>query len=102
MAAAKSAMTTAQVAEEFETTPRQLRKFLRSDQGPGRVGKGARYSLPGTKRELTALRKAFNAWSAAAEQAKADKTTETVDEVDSDNEDIEPTDDELDEIDDEA
>lgn len=102
MAAAKTPMTTAQVADEFGTTPRELRKFLRSNYGPGKVGKGARYSLPGTKRELITLRKGFDAWSAAGEKTKSDKATEAVDEVDSDNEDIEPSDEELDEIDDEV
>lgn len=65
--------TTAQLAETFETTPRTLRKFLRSqDMG---VGKGSRYALPGTKREVTALQKRFNTW-VEAQAPKADPEVE--------------------------
>lgn len=68
------ASTTAQIAEAFNTTPRTLRKFLRSDEsGIESVGKGARYALPGSKRELTALQKRFDAWVEAREA----KETET-------------------------
>lgn len=57
------AHTTATLATEFETTPRELRKFLRSDaSGVEGVGKGARYALPGGKREVAAMRKRFDAW----------------------------------------
>ena len=59
-------MTTAQIATEFDTTPRTLRKFLRSNEsGIEAVGKGSRYALPSSKRDLTALRKRFDAWEAA-------------------------------------
>lgn len=71
-------MTTAQVAEALETTPRELRKFLRSqDSG---VGKGARYALPGTAREIAKIKKQFIAWDAA----KAPKVEES-DETDSED-----------------
>lgn len=57
------AHTTSTLAVEFDTTPRELRKFLRSDaSGVEGVGKGSRYALPGSKREVTALRKRFDAW----------------------------------------
>jgi predicted transcriptional regulator len=56
-------MTTADIATELATTPRTLRKFLRSE-GRG-VGKGARYALPGSKREVAALAKRFTAWDEA-------------------------------------
>jgi hypothetical protein len=57
------AQTTTTLAAEFETTPRTLRKFLRSaDMG---VGKGSRYALPTSKREVTALKKQFDAWDEA-------------------------------------
>lgn len=67
-----NALTTAQIATEFDTTPRTLRKFLRaSDMG---VGKGSRYALPGTKRDLAAMRKRFDAWIAAtAKPVEADE-----------------------------
>jgi hypothetical protein len=56
-------MTTAQIATAIDTTPRELRKFLRSE-GQG-VGKGSRYALPSSKRELASLTKRFNAWTEA-------------------------------------
>ena len=55
--------TTATLAADFDTTPRTLRKFLRSaDMG---VGKGSRYALPTSKREVNALKKQFLAWDEA-------------------------------------
>lgn len=72
-------MTTAQVAEEFGTDARTLRKFLRSDaSGIEGVGKGARYALPGTKRELNTLRKRFTEWTAEKEKpAEVEAEVET-------------------------
>lgn len=73
-------MTTAQLATDFDTTPRTLRKFLRSDaSGIESVGKGSRYALPGSKREVNALRKRFDAWrdaQAEARKAHADDAPE--------------------------
>ncbi len=58
--------TTATLATELNTTPRELRKFLRSpDSGIESVGKGSRYALPNSKREVASLRKKFDAYSAA-------------------------------------
>lgn len=55
--------TTATLATEFETDPRTLRKFLRSpESGVEAVGKGSRYALPSSKREVAAMRKRFDAW----------------------------------------
>lgn len=66
-------MTTAQIATEFATTPRELRKFLRSDaSGIAPVGKGARYALPSSKREVAALGKRFAAWTEAKSTDKVD------------------------------
>lgn len=65
-----STMTTTDLAAQLETTPRELRKFLRSDaSGIESVGKGSRYALPGSKREVAALAKRFAAWT----EAKAPK-----------------------------
>lgn len=59
-------MTTTELATNFDTTPRELRKFLRSDDsGIESVGKGARYALPSSKRELNALQKRFKSWTEA-------------------------------------
>jgi predicted transcriptional regulator len=75
-------MTTAEVAAELDTTPRTLRKYLRSaDRG---VGKGARYSLPATKREMASLRKKFAAWGEDEAAKKADKAQSAGIEIDED------------------
>ena len=61
---AATIMTTAEVAAEFGTTPRELRKFLRSEQGMNAtVGKGKRWGIE--KRQLRGLRTRFDAWSSA-------------------------------------
>jgi hypothetical protein len=62
-------ITTAELAATIDTTPRTLRKFLRAE-GNG-VGKGSRYALPATKRDITAMAKRFAAWNSAQEAAKA-------------------------------
>lgn len=55
--------TTASLAATLDTTPRELRKFLRSqDRG---VGKGSRYSLDLNARSIATMRKEFDAWQAA-------------------------------------
>jgi hypothetical protein len=67
-------MTTTEVAAEFGTDPKTLRKFLRSDaSGIEKVGKGARYSLPSSKRELTALRKRYAKWDEARTAPNTDE-----------------------------
>lgn len=69
-------MTTTALATEFDTTPRTLRKFLRSNEsGIESVGKGSRYALPSSKREVASLRKRFDAW----ELAKAPQVDEAPD-----------------------
>lgn len=70
--------TTATLAAEFDTTPRELRKFLRSAEMG--VGKGSRYALPATKREVASLRKRFDDWS-AAKAAKVEDEAPEVDET---------------------
>lgn len=67
-------MTTTELAAAIDTTPRTLRKFLRSE-GAG-VGKGSRYALPSSKREVASLSKRFAEWDAARTPAP-----EAVDEV---------------------
>jgi predicted transcriptional regulator len=67
-------MTTAQLATELDTTPRTVRKFLRS-QGQG-VGKGSRYALPSNKREVAKMRRAFEAWSAPEDPAPEVESTD--------------------------
>ena len=66
-------INTTELASNFDTTPRTLRKFLRS-QGAG-VGKGSRYALPSNKRDLSKMRSNFDAWIASREA----KSTESDD-----------------------
>lgn len=68
--------TTGEVAAKFETTPRTLRKFLRSDarehgKGDTLPGKGSRYSIDG--KALPSMRKRFAKWQAAEAQARAER-----------------------------
>jgi hypothetical protein len=68
-------MNTTDLAAALETTPRELRKFLRSkDSGIEPVGKGSRYALPSSKREVNALQKRFNDWSEARNAPATDET----------------------------
>lgn len=63
-------MTTAQAAEKLETTPRTLRKFLRTiTPKDAQPGKGSRWTLEA--RDVTKMRKQFNEWKAAQEAARA-------------------------------
>jgi hypothetical protein len=73
--------TTTALAASLETTPRTLRKFLRAE-GMG-VGKGSRYALPSSKREVNALQKRFITWSEArSAAAEVEVEAPEVDEVD--------------------
>lgn len=84
--------TTTALAAALDTTPRTLRKFLRSDEsGIDSVGKGARYSLPTAKREVNALAKRFNAWGEAQAAKKVDDDA-TAPEAPADDAEGEPTD----------
>jgi hypothetical protein len=66
-------MTTTELAATLDTTPRTLRKFLRSDaSGIEGVGKGSRYALPSSKREVASLAKRFEAWGEARKVAQGD------------------------------
>ena len=76
-----ASFTTLEIAQAFETTPRELRKFLRSDSsGITPVGKGRRYALPTSKAQINALAKKFAKWDDARNSAKSDidaEVTET-------------------------
>lgn len=72
--------TTTALATEFDTTPRTLRKFLRSpESGIESVGKGSRYALPSAKREVAAMRKRFVAWDEARTAPAPEVEVETPD-----------------------
>lgn len=72
--------TTAQVAEKLNTTPRTLRKFLRSDakaNGNATPGKGSRYAIEG--KELKGLQSRFSKWTAAQLEEKVRRAQEAAD-----------------------
>ena len=59
-------MTTTEIAEEFGTTTRNLRKFPRADaaeKGNATPGKGSRYAID--RRNLKGLHTRFNNWESA-------------------------------------
>lgn len=58
-----TAHTTATLAATIGTTPRELRKFLRST-GAG-VGKGSRYTLDLNSRSINVMRKQYDSWAEA-------------------------------------
>lgn len=72
---AATIFNTNQVAEKFETTPRTLRKFLRSPEGmDAKVGKGQRWGIEAKK--VASLQKRFNAWQAANAAKNSPSTDE--------------------------
>lgn len=84
-------ITPAEFAEVVGSDGRTVRKFLRSELPDKAPGKGSRWALPGTKREVTALQKKFTAWQEAQEAARAAKAEkadeeaeETIEESDED------------------
>ncbi len=80
-------MNTTEFAAELETTPRIARKFLRSiTEKENQPGKGSRWELPETKREVSKLKKQFIDWD-AAQKAKAEAEADATDEVDTLTED---------------
>lgn len=85
-------MTPTTFASRVDSDGRTVRKFLRSitpkDEQPG---KGSRWVMPTTKRELTKLEKQFAAWTEANAKPEPEVETETVE----DDTELEPTDDEL-------
>lgn len=70
-------MTPAEFAVEVDSDGRTVRKFLRSitprEEQPG---KGSRWSLPATKRDITRLKKQFAEWSAKQAEDAAKRATE--------------------------
>lgn len=94
-AAEARVLTTAEVAEQLETTPRTLRKFLRSKgSGVEPVGQGRRYAL--TEQSLPKLVDRFNKWS------KVDDSEDDSEGADEAEAAVADADEELDEIEVEA
>lgn len=109
---AKVSYTTATLAPEVGTTPKELRKFLRTDlSGIQSVGKGGRYTVELTATQLNSLKKKFTKWveekAIKAEDAikvekaalaKADAGAVTEADLDEFDADYAPTDADLEEI----
>lgn len=75
-------ITAADLATALDTTPREVRKFLRADRAASDTptpGKGARYQIE--KREVASLKKRFKVWDAARKAPKVDDAPEVTDEV---------------------
>jgi hypothetical protein len=73
-------LSTADLAAALDTTPRTLRKFLRSDaSGIDGVGKGSRYSIEA--KQVRSLRSRFAKWAAEVE-AKRNEREATADAAD--------------------
>lgn len=81
-------ITSNELAAELGTTPRTVRKFLRHitprDEQPG---KGSRWSIPGSKREVAALRKQYADWHKAQLEAAAKRAAEKLAEVEDSTDD---------------
>lgn len=72
-------MNTTEFAAELGTTPRNARKFLRSDaraKGDTIPGKGSRWTIE--KKNLAGLKKRFAAWTKAQDEARAKREAEKV------------------------
>lgn len=86
-------MTPAEFASEVNSDGRTVRKFLRSitpkDEQPG---KGSRWELPATKRDLAKLTKGFRDWSAKQAEEKAARAQKAAEEAASQAEDETPED----------
>ena len=74
-------LTVKEIAEKIGTTPRTLRKFLRSEIvenggtiGEDSPGKGGRYSFEA--KEYRGLEKRFKAWYAAKPESSTDENEE--------------------------
>jgi len=69
-------LTTKELAEKLDTSPKTLRRFIRSDVkasggtvGEDTPGKGGRYSFESS--DVPTLKKSFKAWTKSQEEARA-------------------------------
>jgi hypothetical protein len=81
-----------ELAREFDTDARTLRKFLREASGLEAPGQGGRWNLE--KKQAKSLKKKFDEWSATkstrrqvADEVEGDEDVEDVEEID--DEDLE-------------
>lgn len=83
-------LTPKEIAQQFGTNPKTLRKFLRSDakgKGVESPGKGGRWAIPATS--LKSLQKRFDAWK-AVQALEAQKRRDALASTESDTEDEAP------------
>ena len=86
-------ITPAEFATEVGTDGRTVRKFLRATTPKeNHPGKGARWSLPGTAREVTKLKKQFAEWSNSQDEARAAREAKKAEEATAEVEEIEDED----------
>lgn len=70
-------VTPAELAEQFKSDGRTVRKFLRSiTPKEDQPGKGSRWAIDGTKRNVEKLRKQFTEWNAAQLEERAKRAAE--------------------------
>jgi predicted transcriptional regulator len=72
-------ITASELAAELGTTPREVRKFLRSDAKANDVptpGKGSRYAIE--RKSVRSLAKRFAAWDEARKADAEDNSDDTV------------------------
>lgn len=75
-------MTPAEFAVEVDSDGRTVRKFLRSiTPREDQPGKGSRWSLPTTKREVNRLKKQFAEWSAKQAEERAQRAAQAAEEA---------------------
>jgi len=73
-----SALTPKELAERFDSDPRTVRKFLRSDakvNGTETPGKGSRWEID--SRTVRSLQKRFNSWNDARNATPEDSDTDS-------------------------
>jgi hypothetical protein len=75
-------ITPTEFAATVSSDGKTVRKFLRSitpkDEQPG---KGSRWALPASKREVTALTKRFRTWEAEEKAARAERAQKAAEEA---------------------
>ena len=72
-----SSMTPTEFAATVDSDGKTVRKFLRSiTPKEDQPGKGSRWALPATKREVTKLQKQFIEWSAKQAEERAARALE--------------------------
>jgi hypothetical protein len=75
-------MSPTEIAVEFDSTGREVRKFLRSITAKdAQPGKGSRWAVPANANQLKKLRKQFDEWALAKAEKAAEDATEDADET---------------------